>query len=75
MALSLGFASRVAFLNSLTAKEYAELRHMATLEPLGYDRSDRDCLLTSPNQIDPSMLTFQPEQTQEDIADLILSTV
>lgn len=75
MALSLGFASRLAFLKSLTAKEYAELRHMATLEPLGYDRSDRDCLLTSPNQIDPSMLTYQPEQTQDEIADLILSTV
>lgn len=75
MALSLGFASRIAFLRSLSAKEYAELKHMATMEPLGYERSDRDCVLTSPNQVDPSMLTYQPEQTQEQIADLILSTV
>jgi hypothetical protein len=59
----------------MSAKEYAELRHFASLEPIGYERSDRDCLLSSPNKIEPNMLQFEPSQTEEQIADAILSTV
>ena len=60
----------------MSAKEYAELRYFACyLEPVGYERLDRNCLLSSPNEINPEMLQFQAGQTENEIANLIESAV
>ena len=45
------------------------------MEPIGYERADRNCLLSSPNQFEPEILQFNPGQSEDEIAALIESTV
>lgn len=44
-----------------------------TMEPIGYERLDRNCLLSSPNGIEPDILQFNPGQSDDEIASLIES--
>jgi hypothetical protein len=45
------------------------------MEPIGYERADRNCLLSSPNQFEPEILQFNAGQSEDEIAALIESTV
>ena len=65
----MGFASRLAWLNEISAKEYAEIWYLSRLEPIGYDRNDYATAVTA--GVPLGQLQFTHQQTDDEIARLV----